>query len=289
MRKLAIILLVLPFFTACNQKELNKLKEENAQLTQIAQKRDSTINDFVESFQAIAANLDTIKVREKLISVQASGEQTADSKTQILSDLSSVKNLLDKNKAELADLNKKLKNSWYQNSKLKKLTESLQKQIQEKEESIANLTAQVTELNGKVDNLNGQVAQLNDTVSSLSTQNSMQEKLLNEKTDKLHTAYYVIGTTKELRDQHVISATGGLLGIGRTDKLNDQIDPSKFTAIDITKTTTIPVKGKKINMVTAHPADSYKIEEKDNEVEAITITNPEEFWKASKYLVVAER
>ncbi|WP_255473902.1 hypothetical protein [Prolixibacter sp. SD074] len=42
-------------------------------------------------------------------------------------------------------------------------------------------------------------------------------------------------------------------------------------------------------MVTAHPADSYKIEQKDNEVEAITITNPEEFWKASRYLVVAER
>ena len=186
-------------------------------------------------------------------------------------------------------MNKKLKNSWYQNSKLKKLTESLQKQIQEKEESIANLTAQVNELNGKVDNLNGQVAQLSDTVQSLSAENQLKGKLLNEKTDRLHTAYYVIGTTKELRDQHVISATGGLLGIGRTDKLNDQIDMSKFTAIDITKTTTIPVSGRKISVVTAHPANSYKIEGTDKEVEAITITNPEEFWKASKYLVVAER
>jgi polyhydroxyalkanoate synthesis regulator phasin len=207
----------------------------------------------------------------------------------VLNDLNLVKSQLNKNKADLADLNNKLKNSWYRNSKLKKLTESLQRQIQEKEESVANLTSQVAALNGKVDNLNGQVAELNDTVQSLSAENQLKGKLLNEKTDRLHTAYYVTGTTKELRDQHVISATGGLLGIGRTNKLNDQIDPSKFTAIDITKTTTIPVNGRKINMVTAHPADSYKIEQKDNEVEAITITNPEEFWKASRYLVVAER
>ena len=92
---------------------------------------------------------------------------------------------------------------------------------------------------------------------------------------------------KELKAREVVTSSGGLLGIGATNQLNQKINPENFNDIDITETTSIPVVGKKVSLVTSHPSDSYRFEKVDEEVEAITILNPEEFWKASKYLVVA--
>ncbi|PKQ60563.1 hypothetical protein BZG01_20795 [Labilibaculum manganireducens] len=287
MRKLVFALLVLPLFTACNQKELKQLREQNVQLTQMAQEKDSTIDDFVESFDVIAANLAIIKEKENIISVSASENPSVGKKAQIVTDLGLVRDLLEENKAKLESLDKKLNNSWYQNSKLKKLIAGLKVQIEEKDKSINALSEQLAQLNVEVDNLNGQVTELNGTVVALNTENDSKAKTIEEQTTNLNTAHYVIGDIKELKLKQVVTSTGGILGIGATNKLNQKINPDNFSNIDITQTTTIPVSGKKVSLVTSHPSDSYRFEGTDKEIEAITILDPNEFWKASKYLVVA--
>lgn len=287
MRKLVFALAVLPFFTACNQKELKQLREQNLQLTQMAQEKDSTIDEFVESFDVIAANLAIIKEKEQIISVSANENPSVSQKDKIVNDLNMVRDLLEENKANIESLDKKLKNSWYQNSKLKKLVEGMKVQLAEKDASLTALSEQLAQLNVEVENLNGKVTELNGTVVALNTENELKAKVIEDQTTNLHTAHYVIGDIKELKMKEVVTSTGGLLGIGATNKLNQKINPENFNTIDITQTTTIPVSGKKISLVTSHPADSYRIEGNEKEVEAITILNPEEFWKASKYLVVA--
>lgn len=287
MRKLVLALLVLPLFTACNQKELKQLREQNVQLTQMAQEKDSTIDDFVESFDVIAANLAIIKEKENIIAVSASENPSVGQKDKIVTDLGLVRDLLEENKAKLEDLDKKLKNSWYQNSKLKKLVAGLKTQIEAKDASINALSEQIAQLNVEVENLNGQVTDLNGTLVALNTENDSKAQTIEEQTVDLHTAHYVIGDIKELKLKEVVTSTGGLLGIGATNKLNQKINPDNFNNIDITQTTTIPVVGKKVSLVTSHPSGSYKFEGTDKEIEAITILDPNEFWKASKYLVVA--
>lgn len=208
-------------------------------------------------------------------------------KDKIVNDLNMVRDLLEENKANIESLDKKLKNSWYQNSKLKKLVEGMKVQLAEKDASLTALSEQLAQLNVEVENLNGKVTELNGTVVALNTENELKAKVIEDQTTNLHTAHYVIGDIKELKMKEVVTSTGGLLGIGATNKLNQKINPENFNTIDITETTTIPVSGKKISLVTSHPADSYRIEGNEKEIEAITILNPEEFWKASKYLVVA--
>lgn len=287
MRKLVFALLVLPLFTACNQKELKQLREQNGQLTQMAQEKDSTIDDFVESFDVIAANLAIIKEKESIIAVSASENPSAGQKEQIVTDLGLVRDLLEENKAKLESLDKKVKNSWYQNSKLKKLVAGLRLRIEEKDISINALSEQIVQLNVEMDNLNGQVTDLNGIVVALNTENDSKAKTIEEQTTNLNTAHYVIGDIKELKLKHVVTSTGGLLGIGATTQLNQKINPENFNNIDFTETTTIPVVGKKVSLVTSHPSTSYRFERTDKEIEAITILDPNEFWKASKYLVVA--
>jgi hypothetical protein len=63
--------------------------------------------------------------------------------------------------------------------------------------------------------------------------------------------------------------------------------PDAFKAIDITQTKTIELNSKTASVISTHPSTSYTIEKKDkNHVSQLVITDPEQFWKASKYLVV---
>ena len=70
--------------------------------------------------------------------------------------------------------------------------------------------------------------------------------------------------------------------------LNEQFSKSKeyFTRVDIRQTTSIPIQGKKPKIVTYHPPSSYELQKESDHLTYINIKNPEEFWSASKYLIV---
>jgi hypothetical protein len=134
------------------------------------------------------------------------------------------------------------------------------------------------------------VAQLSTSVDTLTVQNGAQAQKIAEETTALHTAYYVVGKSNDLKNAKIIDRKGGLLGIGRTSKLNGNYDNSKFTRIDYTQTGTIAVNSE-MKIITSHPSDSYTLDKdaKDKDlVKNIVITNPERFWSASKYLVVVK-
>ena len=118
--------------------------------------------------------------------------------------------------------------------------------------------------------------------------NGAQSQTIADETMALHTAYFVVGKSNDLQDAKIIDRKGGLLGIGRTSKLSQDFDNSKFTRIDYTVTNNIAINSD-MKIVTSHPTNSYTLEKdtKDNDlVKNIVITNPELFWSASKYLVV---
>ncbi|HCT70119.1 MAG TPA: hypothetical protein DF409_02750, partial [Bacteroidales bacterium] len=68
---------------------------------------------------------------------------------------------------------------------------------------------------------------------------------ISEQTEELNTAYYVIGTKKELRDQNIITMEGGFAGIGRNKKMKEDFNQDYFTRVDITQLKSIPVLRKK--------------------------------------------
>jgi predicted nuclease with TOPRIM domain len=287
MKRIIIALLIVPLFISCNQKELKQLREQNQQLTVMAQEKDSSINQFIGSLNEIEENLELIKQKENIIAVNSENPNQSQ-KQKIASDLISINNLLDQNKLKIEELDKKLNNSWYQNSKLRKLTDRLKTELETKEGEINVLNDKVAKLNIEVDNLNGQVGELNGTVLALNTENENKAKVIENTTNELNTAFYVFGTSKELQEKNVITKDGGFIGIGKTAVLNKDFNTKEFEKIDITKITTIPVIGKKISFVTNHPSSSYKVEGAET-VEGITILDPVEFWKSSKYLVIAVR
>ena len=167
------------------------------------------------------------------------------------------------------------------------MIDNLNKSIVEKDAEIAELKDQLGKLNIKVTDLGNQVSTLNTNVDNLSAENKAKQQAIDEKTAALNTGYYVVGTTKELKEKKVIDKTGGFIGLGRTKTLTD-FDKSNFTKIDITTLTEIPINKKKATLLSNHPAGSYKLEGTPKKsVDKLVILNYADFWSRSKFLVIA--
>ncbi len=268
---------------ACNQGPTEEQKREAAvkdSLMSVITDRETSVNDFIAAFNEVERNLDSVSIRQNVILMHSDGDIKLNQKVRINREIKAINDLMDQNRKKLAELNKKLKRSNNKNAQLQKTIETLTFQLAQKDNELAALNKRLSEMDE-------QIAQLKTSVDTLSTQGIAKSNLIAERTTALHTAYYRVDDSKELRKAKLIERKGGVLGIGRTSQLNRDLDKSKFTQIDYTQTTTIPVNSKDFKMITPHPSDSYTLDKQDKLVRCILITNPEKFWSESKYLVVS--
>ena len=77
-----------------------------------------------------------------------------------------------------------------------------------------------------------------------------------------------------------------MLSIGNVQALNPDLIQGVFSRIDIYSTKEIAIAAKKVKILTNHPETSYKLEDTKLGVTNLIITNPDEFWATSKYLVI---
>ena len=293
MRKLIYVLLIpviiLTSGCAHRKEQIARLQAQNDSLRAVGTDKDSNIADFVTTFNEVEANLDSIKRVERIIDKSAKeGEVKGSRKEQIKSDIHYIYDLLQKNRKLVAELTSKLSKSNKHAKELQLMIDNLNKSIDEKNAQIAQLTDELGKLNIQVKDLNVKVADLNTNVNNLTTDNQKKQADIDAKTEALNTAYYVIGTNRELKDKKIITGAGGFIGIGRTKNVMANLNMNDFTKVDITKVNEIPVMKKKINIVTNHPTSSYRIEG-NKTVDKIVITNAKEFWSLSKVLVIVAK
>lgn len=286
MRKFAIAVFTLPLVVACNQgvkEENTRLKTENEQLSIEVQQQDSLINDFVASFAQIQENLAKIREKEESIKeAQQGGMESSQSiREEVLQDVEVINELLSENKRTIADLNDKIKRYSYEVGKFKKMVANLNKEIETKDN-------QVLELKENLASMNFEMSKLNSKLDTMAMKSQKQQELIEEQTEDLNSAYYAIGTYKDLQENNVVDRKGGVIGIGSTKTIADDFNRDYFTKIDIRKTTTIPLEAddKDVKLVSNHPSDSYKWNKAEDKVKGLEITDPVKFWKTSKYLVV---
>jgi chromosome segregation ATPase len=275
--------------SGCNQTkdEVAQLKATNDSLVSVSQAKDSTVAMFVSSFNDIQANLDSIKMKEKIISkaTEGSSELKSRTKDQINSDINMIYKLQLDNRRMIASLRSKLKNAGAQAAEMERMIDNLSRQIEEKDVQIAQLKEDLTNVNVQVADLTTKVGYLNANVDTLSTLNQQKQLALNDKTAELNTAYYVIGTTKDLTEKKIVTKEGGFIGLGRTKELTPEIDKKALTKVDITNLDVIPIMKNKVDVLSTHPKNSYRLTGK-NQADSLVITNQKEFWSLSKVLVL---
>ena len=261
--------------------DIDALNKEKQAMIAEANYKDSTINAFIAGLNQVENNIHAITDKQaEVANMSARGELSKNQFDKINEDIESINALMEANRNKLEELSKKLKGSNFKIKELEKTIASLQQQLEEKNTELAALNQKLAEMNITVENLN-------TNVRTLTAQTEDQAKTIADKTTKLNTAYYTVGTYKELETKKVLNKTGGFLGIGKNKEMVKDFKPDAFKSIDVTQTKTIELNSKSASVITTHPPSSYKIEKKDkNHVSQLVITNPDEFWKASKYLVV---
>ncbi len=265
-------------FTSCGgdkEKELNpladSLKVVTSDLSGKLNEKEAALQEFISSFNEIQENLNTIKEKEKIVSHSSSTGDVKSKEGQIKEDIQAIYDLMAKNKNRIGSLSKKLKDSNLKLEGMEKMIENLQKTIDLKDGEIATLKS-------KMESLNIELASLNTNYQAVEEESS-------NKTEVINTAYYAIGTSKELKEKNVITKEGGFIGIGKSTKVKDDFNKDYFTKINIEQSTYINIGAKKAKLLSNHPSGSYKMVG-EKPVEKIEILNPQEFWSNSKYLVI---
>lgn len=282
MKKLLLVILIVPLLFGCNKqkKELEALQARYDSILSIGFTKDTALFAYIESFNQIQANLDSIKQAEMLISSNTSGngELETDTKDQINRDINMIYEKLRENKETIAKLRGNLKKSGGKVTELEKMIDRLSQQMDEKD-------AQITQLRDQLEKMNIDIEILTTSVSTLTAEGEEKSQIISEQTTAMNTAYYVVGTKRELLDNNIITREGGFAGIGSNKKLKQDFNQEYFSMVDVTKLRSIPLTKKKATIITTHPSQSYKLYG-EKVSDSLVITDPKNFWSVSKYLVI---
>ena len=84
---------------------------------------------------------------------------------------------------------------------------------------------------------------------------------------------------------------GGFLGLfGKAWKLQEEADEAAFMTVDRRNLQRLRIEASMLDLVSSHPEGSYQILPGESEAEKVLeITDPERFWKVSKYLVISKK
>ncbi len=264
---------------SCNQEKVNELEEESGVLKQQNQELEASINEMLSSFNKIQENLGEITKREGYIKYNSLAELEGGMEESINSDIRLISELMRENEAEIKRLNAALESSGIKMKEFRKLIENLNVQIADKNLEIAKL-------NDALEAKDFKIAELYFSIDSFRYANSLKDQEIQGKIDALNEAYYAIGTFKELKEKNVLTKEGGVLGVGRTEALKDNFNKEYFTRIDIKKQRAFLIYAKDAQLVTTHPTGSYEFAGSGDLIDSLVITQVEDFWRASKYLVI---
>lgn len=267
------------FLFACQPNDSKSVDQKAENMEDKIANSDSTIDAMLKAFNDIQENLLEIKVREGKIQIESSEIDKDNPQEQIIADIQILNNLMMENEIKLKQLNQSLGQSKSKNSEFRRLILNLNKQLEEKNKEIYSLNEEL-----KLKQL--EIEGLYFRLDSSGYENTVLETELDNKINELNRAFYTYGTSKELIEKNVISKEGGFFGLGKSKNLKDQFNDNYFTEIDVREQKSFLIYAEKAELITNHPTNSYKLMGMESRVDSLLITDPEEFWKASKYLVI---
>ena len=280
MKKLLMVACVAAFcLTSCNNGKNDAAVQDTAQadsLNGIIAQKDSEINDLMGTLNEIEEGFQQISEAEHRVSLAKDGEGV-NKKQKLKEDIQFIANRMKQNRELIAKLQKQLANGTLKGDQLKKTIEGLQKQLEEKDAQLQSLREELDEKDIHIAALDETVNNLNTKTSRLTAESNQKTEVINAQDKQIHTAWYVFGTKKELRDQRIIQ--DGKVMTGNFNK-------NYFTKVDIRNLSEIKLYSKSAKLLTTHPSSSYSLVRDANKQYTLRITNSQIFWSTSKYLVV---
>jgi Pyruvate/2-oxoacid:ferredoxin oxidoreductase gamma subunit len=282
--------------TGCTSRE--QLNKALAEAKSAEAEKDSLLTEVLETTQFVS-DMNAELAKAKSVAVKSAGSDPGvpgakadrEARQVALERVKQVIARLNESEAKLAETESRAKQSGRRNARLLAQIETFKKTIddlkttaeQQKtqyEAIIADQQNQIATLNSRVDTLGAHNTALTDTVANL--------------TKYKNTVYYAVGTKKELMEKGVVVKEGSKFLIFGGTRLEParNLTPEAFTAIDKSQTTSIPLPrtDKKYKIISRQsPTHLASNVTKDGKVtSSVEISQPEEFWAPSKYLILVQ-
>ena len=245
-------------------------------LNSIIAQKDSELNDMMGTINEIEDGLNQINEAENRVTLLKNGEG-ATKKQKLKEDVQFIATRMKQNRELIAKLQKQVSNSSIQSEQLKKTIANLTKQLEEKEKQLQALREELDKKDIHIAELDETINNLNTKSNRLTSESNRKTEVINAQDKQINTAWYVFGTKKELRNQHIME--DGKVMTGNFNK-------NYFTKVDIRDLSEIKLYSKSAKLLTTHPSSSYNLVRDANKQYILRITNPQIFWSTSKYLVV---
>ena len=278
MKKVLLFIVGVLSLTACNQKSgsSDMLTQQADSLNRIIAQKDNEINDMIGTMNDIEEGFRAINAAEERVSVARQGEG-ATAKERIRENMVFIQQTMQQNRELISKLRNQLRQSSVKGDQLRRTLESLTQQMEEKDAQLKALQAELQAKNIQIQELTEQVTDLSENVSNLKEETTEKSQTISQQDKQLHTAWFVFGTKKELREQRIIEDG---------EVLRSNFNQEYFTKIDIRVDKEIKLYSRSAKLLTDHPASSYKLEQDANKQYVLRIENPSKFWSTSKYLVI---
>jgi hypothetical protein len=275
------------FISSCDKGTNENEKRLTMEIEDLrrAREKDSLYQaDLQQEMNVIYVRLDSMrqvedKIRRLTSDMRGGDIDPATGGMSIDQGMQQIERQMQANRAKVAELERKLKDSGQQNSMLANTIAMLKRSIEDKDAEIMQMKERVaqleTEVTGWKSRYSGKIDELDST-----------NVVLEDTRTVANTAYYIIGTEKELKKQDIIiNDKKGFEPDGRVK--------SKFTAIDIRTVTSIvigsasDIKAKNVKLLPSRTSSSFRVEERGGNI-YLEITNAETFWE-SKYLAILSK
>lgn len=250
--------------------------EKTDSLNNLLSQKDSEINDMLGTLNEIQDGFQQINDAEGRVELAKTGEGV-NQKQQLKENIAFIAKKMKQNKALIAKLKQQMQNGDIKSEALKKTINNLVKQLAEKDQQLQQLRVELDAKDIHISELDETINNLNTNVSNLTTESAAKSETISAQDKQLNTAWFVFGTKKELKEQHILEGKR---------VLQSSFNKDYFTKIDIRVDKVIKLYSRSATILTSHPAGSYTLDRDANKQYVLKITNPQIFWSTSKYLVV---
>lgn len=287
--KLMMVMVCLVSLVSCQTKtmrENEQLKMQNDSLCQAALVYQQEMNHYLTTLNQISSDMVLITNTNGYLSRQVGqNEEIMDPAETINSQITTISKIIADNKAKLADLNQQLHASNGDVQQLELAVSRFSAELELKERTILSLQEELQEKNTEINSQRQTIHTIKEELAEKVEEDKVQDALIIEQDKALNRVYFAIGSTKELRDQKILTS-GGLFASDKV--LTEDFNKDYFISSDRRMLIDLPLYVKRAKIKTSHPKDSYRLD-KENGLLVLHITDINRFWLKSKYLVICSK
>ncbi len=277
------LLAVVSVGCGCSDGRMAEIEAERDSLRVVNANQQQDLTAMNAVISTINAAFDSIAVAEGML-FGGSRQEVSPTRSSVLKNLEMFEQVLQRQHAKIAELDSMVAAGKASES-MKSLVEHMKEQLADKDSQLATLRRELADHKVNISRLRRQVASQRSRmaeqeaeIASLGDKTRRQAAALAVQDTEINNGYILIGTKTELKEK----------GVARRKKIiGDGLKYlSKFTKIDIRRTTELTFTARKPRVLTNMPKSAYTLTETAKRTYTLKITNPTLFWGASRVLVI---